>query len=141
MLQDKVIAIYCLIEDLLKGMNHNEHNNRIFTDSQIITAALVSALYFRGNQPLALDYMHSHIFNDVIKKSGFTKRLHKLKETLMFILLRIDRAFKYICCEMEYIIDSFPTKICHNKGLTVANSSGTKNTGDIMPTSRNISMG
>lgn len=114
MLQDKVIAIYCLIDDLLKEMNHNEHNNRIFTDSQVITTALVSALYFRGNQSLTLDYMHSHIFDEVIKKSGFTKRLHKLKETLMFILLRIGRAFKYICCEMEYIIDSFPVKACHN---------------------------
>lgn len=114
MLQDKVIAIYCLIDDLLKEMNHKEHNNRLFTDGQVITTALVSALYFRGNQSLTLDYMHSHIFGQVIKKSGFTKRLHKLKETLMFILLRIGRVFKYLCCEMEYIIDSFPVKACHN---------------------------
>ena len=114
MLQDKVIAIYCLIDDLLKEMNHKEHKNRLFTDGQVITTALVSALYFRGNQSLTLDYMHSHIFGQVIKKSGFTKRLHKLKETLMFILLRIGRVFKYLCCEMEYIIDSFPVKACHN---------------------------
>ncbi|UAB86205.1 IS982 family transposase [Zunongwangia sp. SCSIO 43204] len=114
MLQDKVIAIYCLTDDLLKEMNHKEHKNRLFTDGQVITTALVSALYFRGNQSLTLDYMHSHIFDQVIKKSGFTKRLHKLKETLMFILLRIGRVFKYLCCEMEYIIDSFPVKACHN---------------------------
>lgn len=114
MLQDKVISIYCLIDDLLKEMNHTEHNNRTFTDSQVITTALVSALYFRGNQTMALCYVDSHIFDSVLKKSGFTKRLHKLKETLMFILLRIGRLFKYLCCEMEYIIDSFPVKACHN---------------------------
>ncbi len=108
MLQDKVIAIYCLVDDLLKEMNHSEHNNRKFTDGQIITTALVSALHFRGNQTMSLDYMDSHIFDHVLKKSGFTKRLHKLKEILMFILLRIGRIFKYMCCEMEYIIDSFP---------------------------------
>jgi len=114
MLQDKVIAIYCLVDDLLKEMNHSEHNNRKITDGQVITVALVSALYFRGNQTLSLDYMGGHIFGDMLKKSGFTKRLHKLKETLMFILLRIGRIFKYMCCEMEYIIDSFPVKACHN---------------------------
>jgi hypothetical protein len=114
MLQDKVIAIYCLVDDLLKEMNHSEHNNRKFTDGQVITTALVSALCFRGNQTMSLDYVSSHIFDGVLKKSGFTKRLHKLKETLMFILMRIGRVFKYMCCEMEYIIDSFPVKACHN---------------------------
>lgn len=114
MLQDKVIAIYCLVDDLLKEMNHKEHKSRSFNDGQVITTALVSALYFRGNQSMALDYMDSHIFDRVLKKSGFTKRLHKLKEVLMFILLRIGRVFKYIRCEMEYVIDSFPVKVCHN---------------------------
>lgn len=120
MLQDKVIAIYCLVDDLLKEMNHIEHNNRQYSDSQVITTALVSAQYFRGNQTLALNYMRSHIFDKVIKKSGFTKRLHKLKETLLFILLRIGRVFKYLCCEMDYIIDSFPVKACHN--IRISNS-------------------
>src|SRR5690606_21888747 len=89
-------------------------NNRIFTDGQVITTAMVSALYFRGNQTMALDYMHSHIFDRAIKKSGFTKRLHKLKETLMFILINIGRVFKYINCELEYINDSFPVRACLN---------------------------
>ena len=114
MLQDKVIAIYCLVDDLLKEMNHNEHKNRNITDGQVITTALVSALYFHGNQTLSLNYMGSHIFTGMLKKSGFTKRLHNLKETLMFILLHIGRIFKYMCCQMEYIIDSFPVKACHN---------------------------
>ena len=114
MLQDKVIAIYCLIDDLLKEMNHHEHSNRTFSDGQVITTALVSALYFKGNQTMALNYMDSHIFDRVLKKSGFTKRLHRLKELLMFIFLRIGRVFKYVCCQMEYIIDSFPVKVCHN---------------------------
>ncbi len=114
MLQDKVIAIYCLVDDLLKEMNHKEHNHRKFSDGQVITTALVSALCFSGNQTMALCYMDSHIFGKVLKKSGFTKRLYRLKEVVMFILLRIGRVFKYLHCEMEYIIDSFPVKACHN---------------------------
>ncbi len=108
------MAIYCLADDLLKGMNHKEHNDRKTTDGQVITTALVSALCFRGNRTMSLAYMGSHVFDGMPKRSGFTKRLHKLKETLMFILLRIGRISRYMCREMEYIIGSFPVKACHN---------------------------
>lgn len=37
-----------------------------------------------------------------------------LKETLMFILFPIGRIFKYMFCEVEYIIDSFPMKVGYN---------------------------
>ena len=114
MLQDKVISIYCVIDDLLKEMNHKEHNSRKFSDSQVLTTAIVSALYFRGNQTMALLYMKRHFFVETINKSGFTKRLHKLKELLLFLFLSIGRLFKYLSCEMEYVIDSFPVKGCHN---------------------------
>ena len=80
----------------------------------MITTALVSALYFRDNQTMALHYVDSHVFDGVLKRSGFTKRLHRIKEVLMFIFLRIGRVFKYVCCEMEYVIHSFSVKVCHN---------------------------
>ena len=73
MLQDKDIAIYCSMDNLLKEMNHSEHNNKTFTDGQAIATAVVSALYFRGNHTIALDYVRSHIFIRVIKKDGFTQ--------------------------------------------------------------------
>lgn len=114
MLQDKVIGIYCIIDDILKEMNHKEHNSRKFTDSQVLTTAIVSALYFNGNQSSALSYMRSHMFKNTIHKSGFTKRLHRVRELLLFLFFEIGRIFKYIDCELEYIIDSFPVKVCHN---------------------------
>ncbi|KAB8153620.1 hypothetical protein EZY14_010350 [Kordia sp. TARA_039_SRF] len=95
-------------------MEHQEHNNRKCTDSQVLTVGIVSAMFFGGNQTTALWYMRSHIFDNMLKKSGFTKRLHKLKELLMNIFFSIGRIFKYIHCEMEYIIDSYPVKVCHN---------------------------
>ncbi len=115
MLQDKVIGIYCLIDDILKGIGHREHEERSVSDSEIITTAVVSALYFKGNQCNALGYMRSHNMSpQMIGKSGFCKRLHKVAALLMWLFLDIGRLFKYVCCEMEYIIDSFPLKVCHN---------------------------
>lgn len=69
MLQDKVIAIYYMGDDLLKEMDQRENNNRRFTDRQVINTALLSALYFRGNQTMSLDYMDSHIFEHVPKSA------------------------------------------------------------------------
>ena len=114
MLQDKDIGIYCIIDDILQQMNHKEHNSRKFSDSQVLTTAIISAMYFNGNQSSALSYMRSHIFDHTLNKSGFTKRLHRMKDFMLLLFFEIGRVFKYIHCEMEYIIDSFPVKVCQN---------------------------
>ena len=115
MLQDKVIGIYCLVDYILKGVHHLEHKERKVSDSEIISTALVSALYFKGNQFHAINYMGTHnMIPAMIGKSGFNKRLHKVASLLMWLFLHIGRLFKYLCAELEYIIDSFPLKACHN---------------------------
>ena len=115
MLQDKVIGIYCLIDDILKGIGHYEKGQRKVSDSEIITTALISTLYFKGNQSQAADYMRTHnMMPRMIGKSGFTKRLHQVQPLVTWLFEEMGRLFKYICCEMEYIIDSFPLKVCHN---------------------------
>src|SRR6266542_627805 len=106
MLQDKVIGIYCLIDDILKGIGHREHVERKVSDSEIIATAVVSALYFKGNQSNAIGYMRTHKMSPaMIGKSGFTKRLHKVSSLIMWMFLDIGRLFKYVCAELEYIID------------------------------------
>jgi hypothetical protein len=115
MLQDKVIGIYCLMDDILKNMGHYEPMRRQVSDSEVITTALVSALYFKGNQSHTLNYMRSHnMMPNMINKSGFTKRLHQVQSLMLWLFLEMGRLFKYICAELEYIIDSFPLKVCHN---------------------------
>ena len=47
--EDKIIRIYCIIDDILKGINHQEDVRRKLSDSEVITTALVSALYFGGH--------------------------------------------------------------------------------------------
>ncbi len=115
MLLNKVIGIYCLIDDILKGIGHTEPAERKVNDSEVITTALVSALYFKGNQSTAIGYVRSHkMMPQMINKSGFTKRLHRLAALVLWLFLHLGRWFKYVCGETQYIIDSFPLKVCHN---------------------------
>lgn len=121
MLQDKVIGIYCLTEDILKGIGHYEERKRRVSDSEIITTALVSALYFKGNQSHAAAYMRTHhMIPRMIGKSGFTKRLHNVQPLLLWLFPEMGRLFKYICAELEYVVDFFPLKVCHNIRISLS---------------------
>lgn len=115
MLQDKVIGIYCLVDDILKGIGHYENKDCCVSDSEVMTTAIVSALYLKGNHSNAINYMRSHgMIPGMIGKSGFCKRLHKVGGLLLWMFLHIGRFFKYVNAELEYIIDSFPLRVCHN---------------------------
>ena len=39
--EDKIIAIYCFVDDLLKGTGRQEDIRRKVSDSEIITSAIV----------------------------------------------------------------------------------------------------
>ncbi|HEX7357940.1 MAG TPA: hypothetical protein VF270_09550 [Ignavibacteriaceae bacterium] len=54
---DKVIRIFCLVDDLLKGIGHQEDVRCRVSDSEVITTAIVSALYLGGHQDNARGFM------------------------------------------------------------------------------------
>ncbi|MDB5247329.1 MAG: transposase [Segetibacter sp.] len=47
--EDKIGAIYCFLADLHKGTGRQEDIRRKVSDSEMITSAIVSALYFGGH--------------------------------------------------------------------------------------------
>ena len=115
MLPDKVIAIYCFTDDLLKAIGHKTKEGCRTTDAEIITTALVSALIFKGNQGLSINYMRSHNMAPLLPgKSGFTKRLHGLCELLYMIFMQTGYVIKQLHTTHRYILDSFPLSVCHN---------------------------
>jgi hypothetical protein len=115
LLRDKVIAIYCLVDDLLQTCQHHTPEGCRCSDAEIITTALVSALLFKGNQSLALDYMRTHNMAPALPlKSGFTKRLHRLADLLYSLFQQLGTIIKELNCSGSYILDSFPLAVCHN---------------------------
>ena len=141
MLRDKVIGIYCFTDDILKGIGHYDDKSRKVNDSEIITTAIVAALYFKGNQSNAINYMRDHNMSpDMINKSGFTKRLHKLQTLLLWLFEQTGRLFKYACYELEYIIDSFPLKVCYNMRISRSKLFTGKQWRGITPAKESISM-
>jgi hypothetical protein len=115
MLRDKVIAIYCLIDDVLKAIGHQTASGCRASDAAILTTAYVAALLLKGNQSAAIHYMRSHTMApDLPLKSGFTKRLHKLNSLIHQLFECLGSVLKELNCTGNYILDSFPMPVCHN---------------------------
>ena len=113
--KDKIISIFCLIDDLLKGIEHPEDVRRQVSDSEIILTAIVSSTSFYGNHSSAIKFMKQYGFiPNMLDKSRFNRRLHKVGSLLYKLFEIVSSYFKDFCCEMQYIIDSFPVAVCNN---------------------------
>lgn len=113
--EDKIIRIYCIVDDILKGINHAEDSRRKVSDSEIITTALVSALYFGGHLDNSRGFMKmTKLVPAMLDKSRFNRRLHQLAELLFSIFYQIGHYLKSMAGASDYVIDSFPVAVCDN---------------------------
>lgn len=111
---DYTIAIYCFMDDYLKISHPPTDVRRKTNDAEILTAALLSAQYFYGNQYSACQYMRQHHGMACIDKSTFNRHLHRLADTLTSIFVALGQTLKELNVESRYLIDSFPVAVCHN---------------------------
>ncbi|MEO7292384.1 MAG: IS982 family transposase [Ginsengibacter sp.] len=118
--EDKIIAIFCLVDDLLKGIDHKEHPFRKISDSEVITTAIVSALYFGGHLDNARGFMKmTKLSPQMLDKSRFCRRLHNLESLICSLFLQVGQYLKDISGAADYIVDSFPVAVCDN--IRIAN--------------------
>lgn len=113
-MSDKTIAIYCFIADYFKRIAHKEDLQRKMWDAEVLTTAIMAALYFHGNFVSASSYMADHHGVKIIDKSGFNRRLHSLEKHLLLLLAILGKVFKELNTKNVYMIDSFPVSVCHN---------------------------
>mgnify|MGYP003434635340 FL=1 len=117
--KDKIISIFCLIDDILQGINHVEDVRRQVSDSEIILTAIVSSTSFYGNHSSAIKFMKQYGFiPKMLDKSRFNRRLHKVGKLLYELFEIVSSYYKDLCCELHYIIDSFPVPVCNNMRIS-----------------------
>ena len=112
---DEIIAIYAIVEDLLKAIGHNEDVRVRMSDAEVITAGLVAARFFQGNQFLACQYLLDHgLMPKMLCKSRFSRRWHRLFLPLLDLFDYLGAILKSLNPSSEYLLDSFPVAICDN---------------------------
>jgi hypothetical protein len=114
-MDDKIIATFCLCDDLLKAMHHQEDHQCQMNDAEIMTTAFVASLFFRGNHESARTMLQQHGYiPHMLSKSRFSRRLHRMKELFLILFDLLGTTWKTLNTDSIYIIDSLPIAVCDN---------------------------
>jgi hypothetical protein len=114
-MDDKIIATFCLCDDLLQAMHHQEDYQCQMNDAEIMTTACIAALFFRGNHESARAMLHQHGYiPHMLSKSRFSRRLHRMKEMFVVLFNLLARLWKTLNTDSIYVIDSIPIAVCDN---------------------------
>ena len=85
-MDDKIIATYCLCDDRLKAIRHQEHQQGQMNDAEVMTTAFTAAFFFRGNHESARAMLKQ--YGDVphrLSKSRLSRRRHRLTATFVIL--------------------------------------------------------
>src|SRR5574341_288771 len=114
-MDDKIIATFCLCDDLLKAMHHPENNQCQMNDAEIMTTACIAALFFRGNHESARAMLQQHGYiPHMLSKSRCSRRLHRIKEIFIIFFNTLAQTWKTRNTKAIYVIDSIPIAVCDN---------------------------
>ena len=112
---DTIVALYCVVDDLLKAIAHAEDTRRRIKDAEVITTALVAARYFAGNHRHSRDYLDDHgLIPNMLSPSRLNRRLHQVAELMYTLQTQLGDLWAQLHGESQYRLDSFPIPICEN---------------------------
>lgn len=114
MLSDtKIIALYCIVDDMLTGLHHYEDPKVQMSDSEVITTAFVATLYFGGHAENACRFMQLKGYVPrMLQKSRFNRRLLRLSDLLLSMFYQLGQHLKDMAGAAHYQLDSFPVEAC-----------------------------
>lgn len=105
-----IITIHVVIDDVLKAWGQRDHVLAQVSDSEVLTVAVVAALYFHNHHERTL-YVLSQLgyLSGKVSISRFNRRLHRLADRLQGILTWLGEV---LSGSEVYLIDSLPVPVC-----------------------------
>lgn len=111
----QIVAIYCICDDILKGLRHSEDKQRQMSDAEVMTTSIVAVLFFSGNMEKSRIFLQEHGYiPNMLKKSRFNRRQHKIADLFVVVFDLLGEFWKQLNEESVYVIDSFPVSACDN---------------------------
>lgn len=113
--ESKIIALYSIVDDMLKGLHHQEDKRAQVSDAEVIATAFVAVLYFGGHLDNARLFMKlKGYIPAMLGKSRFCRRLHRLSDLLFMLFFDLGKTLKDVAGASDYRVDSFPVAVCDN---------------------------
>lgn len=105
-----IVTTYVIIEDVMKACDHQDHILAQVGDAEVLTVAVVAALYFHNHHERAVVVMSQlGYLSGRLSVSRFNRRLHRLADWLAGIL---DLISDLLRGGELYLIDSLPIPVC-----------------------------
>jgi hypothetical protein len=112
-MEQRMITIYCLIEEFLKGvMGKEEHVLAEISDSEVLFLGYLAVKDFNGNYATAHYYGMGMKLVNQVEYSRFIRRINQLEEEIGQLFVFLSELFKKLNGSQIYSVDSFPVEIC-----------------------------
>jgi len=107
---DKIVAIYVMVDDILKALGHVSDVRAQVSDAEVLTVAIVAASECENQQKRALSLMQQlGYLRHSLSESRFNRRLHQLSDWLTLVADKVGELGR---TGEAYIIDSMPLPVC-----------------------------
>ena len=114
-MDSQIVAIYCLCDDILKGLHHRDNLQCQMSDAEIMTTSIVAASFFAGNMEKSRCFLKEHGYiPKMLEKSRFNRRQHRIAELFLTVFELLGSFWKELNENSIYILDSFPVAACDN---------------------------
>jgi hypothetical protein len=111
----QIVAVYCLCDDMLKALHHKNDPQCQMTDAEVMTTAIIAALYFGGNLEKARKMLQAEGYiPNMLGKSRFNRRWHSNADLFLALFSLLGETWKQLNSHSIYVIDSFPIAACDN---------------------------
>jgi hypothetical protein len=111
----RIVAVYCLCDDMLKALNHRDDPQSQMTDAEVMTTAIVAALDYGGNMEKARNMLQVEGYiPKMLSKSRFNRRWHRSADLFLTLFNLLGETWKQLNSNLIYVIDSFPVAVCDN---------------------------
>lgn len=136
-----IVLVYCLCDDLLKWQHHRNDPQCELNDAEVMTIAIVAAMYFGGNQALARTFLtEQRYLKRTISRSRLCRRLARVKQQFLTLFNLLGAIGKERNDENIYVVDSLPITVCDNYRIGAASSIEMRRTAATRPARSAISM-
>ncbi len=114
-MDDHSVTVYCLCADMLMALRHRNDPQCHLTDAEVMTIALVAALFFGGNYAVTCAFLYEQGYlRHLRSRSRFSRRVHRIKDLFMTLFAMLGEHWKLVNPQSVYVLDSFPVATCDN---------------------------
>ncbi len=116
MTSEQITFIYCICFDLTQTIGIQDDPQCKMNSAEVMTVAIVGALFFGGNFSRARLMLKSHRYiSNMLSESRLNRRMHEIDISVWQRIFQIiAQTFQEQDQNFEYLVDSMPVEVCMN---------------------------